>query len=411
MSNAHAGRLIAGGLIVSGLAACWPAGHLEDRKTVTEYIREQQLAEEARPAETPEPAEATPEIVEPDVEPEEPATAGALTAPDLKKIADACRTGDPRACLTLGMIMDQGVGVAPDPARAVPLYRRACDGGELLACYSLGVLLEDGRGLDMDVAEAAAVYDAACARGDPRSCSNLGLLLELGDGVDEDSDRAAALYRKACNHGAMVGCNNLGVAYEEGLILDADLIRARDLYRRACDGGHARACTRLASLHARGCFAEDPFTACPPAPDDEAALAAAIEAHCEEAGTPIACAAAGVWLLTRTPDAPEVAEKLRTACDGEEQWGCAVLAALHRAGAAGLDRDTDRGETLAKAACEAGFLQACRDLGAAYLSGDGVEQDTEKGLVWSRRACTEDADTFCPDLLYFCASGLDRACE
>ena len=396
------------GLTAVGFAACWPAGHLEDRKTVTEYMREQsrQVAEE--PAKDP--AEGTTAVVEPDVEPETTPT-GEGPALDLKKITDACRNGAARSCLTLAMIKDQGVGVVPDAESAATLYRRACDGGELLACYSLGILLETGRGVDMDVAEAAAIYEAACAKDGARSCSNLGYLLELGDEVEEDGDRAAALYRKACKGGAMVGCNNLGVAYEEGLILEPDMVRARDLYRQACDGGHVRACTRLASLHTRDCFGGGPEGSCVPAPEDDGALADLIVAHCDEAGTPVACAAAGVWLLTKDPSDVKIATVLEKACNAEEQWGCATLATLHRAGLAGLEKDADQAEILGEMACEAGFLQACRDLGAAFINGDGVAKDAEKGLAWARKGCRDDANTFCPDLLYFCAMGLDEACE
>ena len=394
-----------------GLGACWPAGHMEDRKTITAHMREQTLKGAAEPVKTPELAEGPAVALEPDVEPETAPPEDALPALDLKKITDGCRGGDPRACLTLGMIKDQGVGVVPDPTSAASLYRLACDGGELLGCYSLGILLETGRGVAMSTTEAATVYASACDKGEARACSNLGYLLELGDGVDEDADRAAALYRKACAGGAMVGCNNLGVAYEEGLILTPDIVRARDLFRQACDGGHLRACARLAGLHARGCFSGDPEGACTPLPDDEAVLAEAIAVHCEEAGTPIVCTAAGVWQLTKTPEDPKIATRLEAACDADEQWACATLAALHRAGAAGLEKDPDQAEILGELACEAGFLQACRDLGAAFINGDGVPRDAAKGLAWARKACREDANTFCPDLLYFCAMGLKEACE
>jgi TPR repeat protein len=396
------------GMLAVGFTACWPAGHLEDRKTVTEYMREQTRKGIEEPA--TDPVEEPAAVVQPDVEPETTPTDD-HPALDLKKITDACRNDGARSCLTLAMIKDQGVGVVPDPKSAATLYRRACDGGELLACYSLGLLLETGRGVDMDVAGAAALYEAACAKGDARSCSNLGFLLELGDEVEEDGDRAAALYRKACKGGAMVGCNNLGVAYEEGLILAADVVRARDLYRQACDGGHVRACTCLASLHTRGCFGGGPEGTCAPAPEDDAALAGLIKAHCDAAGTPVACAAAGVWLLTKDPSDATIVTVLEKACDGEEQWGCATLATLHRAGLGGLEADPDQAEILAEVACEAGFLQSCRDLGAAFINGDGVPKDAKKGLAWARKGCREDANTFCPDLLYFCAMGLDEACE
>ena len=399
-------------LLAGGLAACGPAGHMEKRQTITEFQREQAAKRAAAAAATPKPEEETPEVAVPDVEPEVAPAKGEGPTLDLKKITDACRGGDARACLTLGMIKDQGVGLVPDAKAAASLYRRACDGGEQLACYNLGYLLENGRGVEMDTAEAAKLYEAACDAGEARACSNLGYILELGDGIPEDPDRAAALYRKACKGGAMVGCNNLGVAYEEGLILEPDVVRARDLYRRSCDGGHVRACTRLAGLHARGCFAaEGPEGACQPAPDDEAQLAAMIEATCEEAGTPIACAAAGVWLLGKAPNDPKIIERLEKACDNDEPWGCNSLATIFRVGGAGQESDGEKAEVLNDLACDKGFLPACRDLGAMYLNGDGVERDEARGLALVKKSCREDATTFCPDLLFFCAMGLDGACE
>lgn len=404
-------RLLFVALLACGLAACGPAGHMEKRQTITEFKREQEAKRVAAAAATPKPEEKTPEVATPDVEPETvPAEGGGATL-DLKKITDACRGGDARACLTLGMIKDQGVGLVPDAKVAATLYRRACDGGEQLACYNLGILLENGRGVDMDTGAAAKLYEAACDAGEARACSNLGYILELGDGIPEDPDRAAALYRKACKGGAMVGCNNLGVAYEEGLILEPDIIRARDLYRQACDGGHVRACTRLAGLHARGCFTAGPEGACAPAPDDEARLAAMIETTCEEAGTPIACAAAGVWLLGKAPNDPKVMERLEKACDNDEPWGCNTLATIYRVGGAGQEPDGEQAEVLNDLACDEGFLPACRDLGAMYLNGDGVKRDEAKGLAYVKKSCRDDATTFCPDLLFFCAMGLDGACE
>lgn len=164
-------------------------------------------------------------------------------------------------------------------------------------------------------------------------------------------------------------------------------------------------------LHARRCFAKGPEGACRPAPDDEAQLAAMVETTCEEAGTPIACAAAGVRLLGKAPNDPKVMERLEKACDGDEPWACNSLATIYRVRGAGQAPDGEQAEVLNNLACDEGFLPACRDLGAMYLNGDGVERDEAKGLAYVKKSCRPDATTFCPDLLFFCAMGLKGACE
>ncbi|MBM4372076.1 MAG: hypothetical protein FJ098_10510, partial [Deltaproteobacteria bacterium] len=101
-------------LLALGLSACWPAGTLEKRKTVTDHQRERaEAAREGGPvAALPRPpVEVLPEGRDPAVKPGEEAL-----AVDLQALAEACRGGGASACLTLGLIKDQGVGVSPDPA-------------------------------------------------------------------------------------------------------------------------------------------------------------------------------------------------------------------------------------------------------------------------------------------------------
>ena len=54
------------------------------------------------------------------------------------------RNGAPKALSNLGVLYDLGLGVEPDQARAVRLYRRAAEQGLVPAWNNLGVMYLDG---------------------------------------------------------------------------------------------------------------------------------------------------------------------------------------------------------------------------------------------------------------------------
>src|SRR5258707_7352914 len=51
-----------------------------------------------------------------------------------------CEKGMHGSCFTLGVMLEEGNGVAKETARAAKLYERACNGGHALARCNLGVL-------------------------------------------------------------------------------------------------------------------------------------------------------------------------------------------------------------------------------------------------------------------------------
>jgi TPR repeat protein len=53
-------------------------------------------------------------------------------------LSDACEAGELGACVQLADLLDRGVGVSEDAARARDLYERACAGGMQQACDKLG---------------------------------------------------------------------------------------------------------------------------------------------------------------------------------------------------------------------------------------------------------------------------------
>ncbi len=76
-----------------------------------------------------------------------------------------CKKANYASCDSLGLMYEEGDGVAKDAKRAEELYRRACDGGHANGCTNLGVLYQNGNGVAKDAARAAKLYQRACDAG------------------------------------------------------------------------------------------------------------------------------------------------------------------------------------------------------------------------------------------------------
>jgi uncharacterized protein len=103
--------------------------------------------------------------------------------------------GDARACYILGLMHEQGFGVAPDKSQAASCYRKAADKGLVEAQYRLGSLYYHGQGVPKDLEQAAAWYKKAAEQGNPQAQAELGSLYVHG--VPRDSARAANGQKKS----------------------------------------------------------------------------------------------------------------------------------------------------------------------------------------------------------------------
>ena len=201
--------------------------------------RGQQREAEATPGEEAGTA-ATPEVALPRAEAQDLATADsaykrgdyATVLQLMRPMADA---GNTRAQNKLGLMYENGRGVAKDDAQAVYWYRKAADQGEAYAQKNLGVMYANGRGVAKDEAQAVAWYRKAADQGlaadqprldvrewprrgqgrhpgisagiarpptraSPRA-DELGLMYANGRGVAKDDAQAVAWYRKAADQG------------------------------------------------------------------------------------------------------------------------------------------------------------------------------------------------------------------
>ncbi len=161
----------------------------------------------------------------------------------------ACRDGqDFSACTTLGYMHENGLGGPQDQGKARALYQTACDGGYMRGCSNLGVMHQNGLGGPQDQGKARVLYQTACDGGNMRGCANLGVMEVKGTGGTKDPENALRLFQQACEGDLLVGCHFAGLLFQNGIGIKADVGRARGLFQTACDGGFEESCKQLQGL-------------------------------------------------------------------------------------------------------------------------------------------------------------------
>lgn len=107
----------------------------------------------------------------------------------LKTMAEA---GDPVAQWKLGVALDEGNGVSPNPTKAVFWFREAIKGGSASAHASLALMYATGRGVAVDYSVARELYLEAAKLGEPHGFFGVGVLHARGEGVPQNMDEAFA---------------------------------------------------------------------------------------------------------------------------------------------------------------------------------------------------------------------------
>ena len=144
---------------------------------------------------------------------------GDATAEAVKECRRAAEQGDAAAQSNLGLMYDEGRGVAQDYTEALKWYRRAADQGNATAQYNLGAMYEEGQGVPQDDTEAVKWFRRAADQGDADAQYNLGLMYDKGRGVSQDDAEALKWYRRAADQGnadAQSVCETLERRMAEG---------------------------------------------------------------------------------------------------------------------------------------------------------------------------------------------------
>jgi hypothetical protein len=106
------------------------------------------------------------------------------------------------------------------------LFQPLADHGDASAECNLGVMYEQGRGVAQNYREAMRWFRLAALQGDASAQSNLGVMYYKGQGIAQDYGEARKWYRMAAEQRNLEAQFNLGVMYEEGRGVAQDRVRA-----------------------------------------------------------------------------------------------------------------------------------------------------------------------------------------
>jgi TPR repeat protein len=120
--------------------------------------------------------------------------------------------GDANAQFNIGVLYDNGQGVAQDYKQAAAWYRKAAEQGRAEAQLNLGVMYARGDGVPKDYAEAVRWSRKAADQGNAGAQYNLGQDYIFGTGVPKDETKAVFWYRKAAEQGEAKAQFELGIA-------------------------------------------------------------------------------------------------------------------------------------------------------------------------------------------------------
>lgn len=161
--------------------------------------------------------------------------------------------GDPRAQYNLGVMHDEGKGLARNPALAVEWWRKAAGQGMVRAMHNLANAYIAGEGAAQDHAAAIKWLRAAADKGLDRSQYTLGQMYGYGLGVKQDKAIAAKMFRMAAEQGHDRAQYNLGKMYRDGAGgLDRSAEEAARWFRKAALQGYTKAQSHLGTRYGRG---------------------------------------------------------------------------------------------------------------------------------------------------------------
>lgn len=165
------------------------------------------------------------------------------------------------AAFNLGILYEDGLGVARDLPRALALYRRGAENGSVKAQFRLGTLYWLGApGIPVNRGEGRRYLAMAAAAGDSEAAAYLAGATPDGDPLAEadlaiaagDAERAARILATAADAGNARAQTRLAWCYEAGRGVERDLARAAQWFRRAAEAGDGEAMHALAVMHATG---------------------------------------------------------------------------------------------------------------------------------------------------------------
>ncbi len=130
--------------------------------------------------------------------------------------ASAAARGHPEAQYYLGLLYQNGTGVAQDDVQAFNWFLASSEAGNASAQFELSRALLKGVGTPENQSEAMRWLEEAAGSGQVDAQYYLGQAIETGAGVAQSSENALKWYRRAAEGGQALAQRTLGTKYLQG---------------------------------------------------------------------------------------------------------------------------------------------------------------------------------------------------
>lgn len=284
--------------------------------------------------------------------------------------------GEVRAASYLARIYDGGLGVDPDPAKAIDFYRQTA-ANDANSARKLAILLAKTGGSEDEIAETAErainEFETRGQAGDGKAWMQLADIFMRGRIVEADKVRAVSYLQRLPEDNDPAMNMRLAKLYRKA----GDRKEHKKRLRLAADAGEAEAQTALAKLFLT------PGTA-----DTNGAVGRYYAERAIGQNSEPAMVYLGVALVegdVLTPE-PGIGETLlrRAADNGDVDAAVALGSAILRGDVRG--RQEDEAQKLLEAAAAKGSRDAMSALGFGYHLGQGLPMDQALGLDWLQKA-------------------------
>ena len=165
----------------------------------------------------------------------------------LRLLRAPAEQGNADAQLLLGIMYQDGEGVAKDAAEAARWIQKAAEQDNATAEFALGVMYHQAMGVPKDEAAAVRWLEKAARQVPPAQFALARLHEDNGNYAE-----ALKWYRLLASQGDADSQNDVGHMYETGRGVVQNDAEAAKWYRLAADQGNATAQNNLGTLYAKG---------------------------------------------------------------------------------------------------------------------------------------------------------------
>ncbi len=170
----------------------------------------------------------------------------------LNKFSPLAEQGDSSAQFFLGLLYNNGWGVAQDYKEAVKWYTLSAEQGVAEAQDNLGAMYREGKGVPQDYSEAIKWHRLAAEQGLAKAQLNLGVSYNKGEGVVQDYKKAVKWTKLAAEQEDARAQFSLGLMYKMGEGVSQNYKEAAKWWRLSARQEYADAQYSLGLMHYNG---------------------------------------------------------------------------------------------------------------------------------------------------------------